>query len=118
MYIRLIDERNFVSPFLDIHNDEEEFLKVIYEWRQKVWDWRAARPYADGLPLGRLDAGTCFLDMLRYLGEYYIKEDVLDYYKGHVYTTLKVETCPKDPKLRGESIEESEDFLEIKTWTS
>lgn len=114
MYIRLIDKDNFVSGTLHIQHDKEEFLAEIEKWRQGLLKWVKEEEDRDGMPLGRLDAGTCMIDMLKHLHEYYIL--TTPNCGGRVWATLKLEDFPKDKRLRGPSIEDTENIVEIKTY--
>lgn len=114
MYIRLVDKNNWVSVPIHIHSDEKEFLVQVYKWRKELWQWISDNPKAKGMPLGRLDAGTCMFDLIRYLGKYYI-ENTPDC-EGRVWATLKLEDFPKDKNLRGVEIEDQITIMEIKTY--
>jgi hypothetical protein len=114
MWLRLIDKQNFVSPCIHIQHDHEEFLKVVYEWREKVWDFLDSDPKMDGTPLGRLDAGTCMFDLIRYLGEYYIKTDPFG--RTHVWACLLVEDQPLKKENRTPIEDGGNTIVEIKTY--
>lgn len=113
-YIRLIDKDNFVSTPLHIQHDEDEFLAEIEKWKQSLLEWVKEDPLRDGMPLGRLDAGTCMIDLIRYLADYYSK--TTPNCGGRVWATLKLEDFPKKKELRGTSIEDTENIVEIKTY--
>lgn len=113
IFIRLIDKDMFVSPILHIHHDEEEFLKEIESWKKGLLEWVKEDPRRDGMPLGRLDAGTCMIDLLRHLVEYYIK--TTPNCGGRVWATLKLIDQPKNKSLRIDE-ERSADVIEIKTY--
>ncbi len=114
MYLRLIDKNNFVSGTLHIQHDEEEFLSEIEKWKQGLLKWVEEDAQRDGMPLGRLDAGTCMIDLIRHLSEYYIL--TTPRCGGRVWATLKLEDFPKDKSLRGSCVEDTENIVEIKTY--
>ena len=103
MYIRLIDKQKFTSPVLYIHNDEKEFLHEIESWRKDLLDWVDSLDW-DGMPLARLEAETCMVDLLRHLTEYYVRSR--PNCGGRIHATLKL--------LPG--IPENEVIKEIKTY--
>jgi len=113
MYIRLIDKHDFVSTTLYIHNDEDEFLAQIEEWKKHLHLWLHCNPKMEGTPLGRLDAGACMIDMIRYLSDYFVR--TTPNCCGKVMGGLKLEDYPKKEELR-HNIESSEDIIEIKTY--
>ena len=110
MWFRLIDKDGFVSPLVHIQHDEEEFLGVVDKWKKELHEWIKEDSHRAGMPLGRLDAGTCLFDLVRYLGNYYVEST--PNCAGRVWATLKIEDFPKDEKLRV-AIHE---VLEIKTY--
>ena len=113
-YLRLIDKNNWVSPILHIHHDSEEFLKEVYKWREGLWKWVAEEPHRDGMPLGRLEAGICMIDLLANLHTYYIK--TTPKCGGKVWATLQLIDTPKRKEHRGKDIEDTEEVIEIKTY--
>ena len=111
MYIRLIDKGGWRSPIFHIHSDEEEFLQQIEVWKKEIHQIHKDYPHMDGLPLGRMDAGTCMFDLIRHLGNYYVESTPLSFIpKGHVYSCLKLIEDKEEETLK------HEDVLEIKTW--
>jgi hypothetical protein len=115
MWLRLIDKQNFVSPAIHIQHDHEEFLKVVYEWREKVWALLENDPEVSGMPLGRLDAGTCMFDLIRHLGEYYIKTDPSG--RTHVWACLTLEDQPLAKENRAYVEDMGNELVEIKTYS-
>ena len=109
MLIRLVDKDNFKSPVIRIHADGEEFMEQIELWKKEIHKIHDEYPHMDGLPLGRMDAGTCMFDLIRHLGNYYVESTPLSFVpKGHVYSCLKLlETIEKF---------DDEDITEIKTY--
>ena len=89
MYIQLVDEHNSKSPLLYIHADEDEFMAEIEEWRQDLFKW-AKNPEVRGLPLGRLEANTCIVDLMRHLTAFYVESTELSFAKGRVFGTLRL----------------------------
>ncbi|HLD90812.1 MAG TPA: hypothetical protein VI911_07360 [Patescibacteria group bacterium] len=87
LYIRVVDKANFKSPILRIHNDDEEFIKVIYKWRDDLLVW-AAVPGNKGLPLGVIDAHTAMVDLLRELTAYYVATDL--HKTGRIHMTFSL----------------------------
>jgi len=116
MYIRLIDKDNFVSNTLHIQHDEDEFLAEIEKWKHGLLEWvkKQGERSKVGMPLARLDAGTCMIDLIRHLAEYYI--NTTPHCDGRVWATLKLEDFPKDKELRSFDIEEAVSIVEIKTY--
>lgn len=115
MYIRLIDRRHFVSSILYIHHDEDEFLAEIYKWRAGLWAWVKEDPLRrDDMPLGRLEAGTCMIDLLVHLHKYYV--ETTPNCGGRIIGSLSLERFPKAIHLRTPDIESTEDIVEIKTY--
>jgi hypothetical protein len=91
MYVQLIDKDNFKSPVLYIHADEDEFMAQIKVWLVLVRKVIADYPSVNGLPLGRLEANTAIVDLIRHLGNYYVETTPLSFVpSGHVYGCLRL----------------------------
>jgi hypothetical protein len=104
MYIQLVDKDNFKSPVLYIHSDEDEFMEQIQAWKKDLHELREEYPAIDGLPLGRLEPDTAMIDLLRYLGNYYVESTPLSFLPpGHVYGCLRI---MDSKKVYGEAITE------------
>ena len=103
MLVRLVDKQGFKSPILYIHNDEDEFLEQIKLWRRNLLIW-AEKTNFKGLPLSRLEADICIVDLLRHLTSYYVLTSPLC--EGRITMTLRL--------LHGKYYEE--DITEIKTY--
>jgi len=105
VYIKLIDRHKFESSVLHIHGDIDEFLEEIQKWKTELLAWAADLKY-DGMPLMRLEADVCMVDLLRHLIAYYIKTS--PYCKGRVVGTFRLVGPPVD--LTNETV------MEIKTY--
>lgn len=87
MFVRLIDKDGWKSPILYIHNDIDEFIREIEKWKAELLKW-AKNTGFKGTPLGRLDANSCIVDLLRHLTEYYVK--TTPNCEGRIFMTLRL----------------------------
>ena len=104
MFVRLIDEHGFKSPVLDIHNDEEEFMEQIEMWKMNLLIW-VKKTTLTGMPLGRLEANTCIVDLLRHLTSYYVLSSPLC--EGRITMTFR---------LVDDDYADGSEIIEIKTY--
>jgi len=121
MYIRLVDRDNWKSPILYIHADEKEWLEQITIWRRNLLEWVKAYPAMGGMPLGRLEASMCMVDLLWHLTKYYVEYNemlaeempnlVIAQYDGHIVSTFRLLGPPETDNL-----EEVDNIIEVKTY--
>jgi hypothetical protein len=109
MYLQLKDKDGYLSPILRIHQDSEEFLAEVHKWRDGLFRWIEEDERRKGMPLGRLEPGTCMIDLLRHLTEYY--KETTPNCGGRVWATLKLLEC-KDYN----EWQTAEDIIEIKLY--
>ena len=110
MYIQLIDEHGFLSSVLYIHSDEEEFLEEIDNWKKNLLAIIKDNKHSNGLPLGRLEAQTCMVDLIRHLANYYVESTPLSFIPpGNVWSCLKLAD-------QNEVLEYGEPITQIKTY--
>ena len=110
MYIQLIDKDGFLSSVLYIHSDYDEFRAEIDNWKQNLLAIVKSNKYVDGLPLGRLEAQTCMVDLIRHLGNYYVESTPLSFVEpGNVWSCLKLAD-------QDEVLEYGNSIVEIKTY--
>lgn len=120
MYIRLVDKQNFKSPILYIHSDEDEWLEQINIWRRDLLAWVETHPLLSGMPLARLEADMCIVDLIRHLSQYYVDyndalskispDSIFTQYEGRVVSTLRLVSS------QGTEVLKDEEILEIKTY--
>ena len=87
MYVVLVDKDGFESPALYIHCDEEEFLAEIEKWKADLLTF-VRTTLGPGMPLTRLEAETCMLDLVGHLVQYYKDTAIGSMDCGHVLGTL------------------------------
>lgn len=111
MYIILIDEHGFTSPALSIHSDHDEFLVEVEKWKKDLHETIKANKYVNGLPLGRLEASTCMVDLVRHLANYYVESTPLSFVEpGNVWSCLRLVNNRADLK------EIADEVVVIKTY--
>jgi hypothetical protein len=121
MYIRLVDKHNWKSPVLYIHADEKEWIEQIILWRKNLLAWCKKHPIMNGMPLGRLEASVCMVDLIRHLSEYYVNynnelaelmpDSITEKYEGHIVSTFRLLGPPE-----ADGLEDVENIIEIKTY--
>lgn len=94
MYIQLVDKHGSESPLLYIHSDHEEFMAEINKWKGGLLEW-AKQDIVRGLPLGRLEASTCMVDLLHHLTGYFVecaKNDLAkyEYFQNRITNCLRL----------------------------
>ena len=110
MYIQLVDRDGFLSEVLYIHSDKDEFMTEVNNWKKNLLDIIKTNKYTNGLPLGRLEAQTCMVDLIRHLGNYYVESTPLSFIPaGNVWSCLKLAS-------QNEVLEYGEPIIEIKTY--
>lgn len=104
MFIRLVDKDGLKSPILSIHCDEKELLGQIESWKEDLLIW-SKRTTLTHTPLGRLEADTCIIDLLRHITSYYLIST--PHCEGKITSTLS---------LVDESYVAGSEILEMKTY--